>query len=256
MRRIALPLLALLLVAACSDGTPATPPNQQDQAASKAAPKAGAGCADAAAAGKQAAFSTPAGTELVGVELGTGAKGVVLAHQNESDLCEWLPYGKRLAERGYRVLAFDFAGDGGSGPHAGDDRLDDDVVAAATHLRGAGVTDIVLMGASKGGTASLAAAVALTPAPVAVVTLSAPTLFAGISAADAVPQLKSPALFLAAENDHPFAEAAQQFDATATAAHQLFLPIGAEHGTGLLGGGQAKKVDELISAFLQQHAAP
>ncbi|MFF5232749.1 alpha/beta hydrolase [Dactylosporangium sp. NPDC000521] len=249
MRRFALPLLGLLLVTACSDGSPAAAP-------SAAEIKAGADCADLAAAGKQVRFATPAGTQLVGVELGTGAKGIVLAHQNESSLCEWLPYGKRLAERGYRVLAFDFAGDGGSGPHAGDDRLDDDVTAAAAHLRTRGANTIVLMGASKGGTASLAAAVALTPAPAAVITLSAPQLFAGISAADAVPRLKSPALFLAAENDHPFAEAAQQFAATApqSVAHEAFLPIGAEHGTGLLGGGQASKVDDLITSFLRQHA--
>ena len=251
MRRIMVPLLALLglLLAACADSAPKAAP-------SPTGPRAGSGCADLATAGRQAAFSTPAGTKLVGVELGAGSKGIVLAHQNNSDLCEWLVYGKRLADRGYRVLAFDFAGDGDSGPRQGADRLDDDVAAAATHLRAGGVTDVVLMGASKGGTASLAAAVTLTPAPVAVITLSAPELFAGVSAAAAVPRLTSPALFLAAENDHPFAEAAQQFDATApkNVPHQVLLSVGAEHGTGLLGGGQAGKVTALIEEFLQRHA--
>jgi len=248
MRRALVPLLALLL-AACSSGAPAAEPSPD-------APKAGSGCADLASRGKQARFTTPAGTRLVGVELGAGAKGVVLAHQNASDLCEWLLYGERLAGRGYHVLAFDFGGDGDSDAHRGDDRLDDDVVAAATHLRAGGVTDVVLMGASKGGTAALAAAVALVPAPAAVVTLSAPKLFSGVSAADAVPRLTSPALFLSGESDHPFAEAAQEFDATApkTVAHQVFLPIGGEHGTGLLAGGQAKKVNDLIDAFLKEHA--
>jgi dienelactone hydrolase len=219
-------------------------------------PRAGSHCKDLADLGKQARFATPAGTQLVGVELGTGAKGVVLAHQNASNLCEWLLFGKRLADLGYRVLAFDFGGDGDSGPQRGDDRLDDNVVAAATHLRGAGVTDVVLMGASKGGTASLSAAVTLNPAPAAVVTLSAPKVFGGISAEEAVPQLKSPALFLAAENDQPFAEAAQAFEATApkSVPHQLFLSIGTEHGVAILGGGQAKKVTDLIETFLKDHA--
>ncbi|GAB3833513.1 alpha/beta hydrolase [Dactylosporangium cerinum] len=248
MRRTLVPLFVLLL-AGCSDAAPAADP-------SSAPLKAGSQCADAAAHGKAVRFTTPAGTRLVGIELGAGPKGVVLAHQNQSNLCEWLPFGERLAGLGYHVLAFDFGGDGDSEGHLGDDRLDDDVTAAAAHLRAGGASAIVLIGASKGGTASLAAAVTLSPPPAAVVTLSAPTLFAGISAGEAVPRLASPALFLAAENDHPFAEAAQEFAATApkTVPHEVFLSIGAEHGTGLLGGGQAKKVTDLIDAFLKEHA--
>lgn len=248
MRRTAV-LSLVLLLAACTDGSPTV-------ASSPEGPRAGSHCKELADLGKQARFATPAGTQLVGVELGTGTKGVVLAHQNGSDLCEWLPFGKRLADQKYRVLAFDFGGDGDSDPHRGDDRLDDDVVAAATHLRATGVTDVVLMGASKGGTASLSAAVTLDPAPVAVVTLSAPKVFEGVSAEESVPRLKSPALFLAAGNDQPFADAAQSFDATApkTLPHQLFLSIGAEHGTALLAGGQGKKVTELIEIFLKDHA--
>jgi pimeloyl-ACP methyl ester carboxylesterase len=248
MRRIAV-LSFVLLLAACSSGSPTASPSPEG-------PKAGSRCTGLADAGRRVAFTTPAGTELVGVALGTGAKGVVLAHQNGSNLCEWLPYGKHLAELGYRVLAFDFGGDGDSGPHRGDDRLDDDVLAASAYLRADGVKDVVLMGASKGGAASLAAAVTLSPAPVAVISLSAPKLFGGVSAGEAVPRLASPALFLAAENDQPFADAAQEFDATApkTVPHQVFLAIGAEHGTALLAGGQAKKVTELIEAFLKEHA--
>src|SRR5690349_6838581 len=98
MRRTLVPLLALLL-AACSDGSPAPEPSPDG-------PRAGSGCADIASHGKQARFATPAGTRLVGIELGAGPKGVVLAHQNASNLCEWLPYGERLAGRGYHVLAF------------------------------------------------------------------------------------------------------------------------------------------------------
>jgi pimeloyl-ACP methyl ester carboxylesterase len=252
MRRVMAPVFVLLLLAACSTADPKPGPS----AAASGAPRAGSGCPDLAAQGRPVAFSTPAGTRLAGIELGGGTTGIVLAHQNQSSLCEWILHGKRLAERGYRVLAFDFAGDGDSGSPSGDDRLDDDVVAAATHLRGTGTTNIVLMGASKGGAASLAAAVTLSPPPAAVVTLSAPKLFAGVSAAEAVPQLKSPALFLCGESDQPFADAAQEFDAAApkSVPHQVFLPIGGEHGTGLLAGGQAKKVNDLLDGFLAQHA--
>ena len=47
---------------------------------------------------------------LVGVELGCGPRGVVLAHQGASDLCIWIPYARSLAARGYRVLVFDHRG--------------------------------------------------------------------------------------------------------------------------------------------------
>jgi hypothetical protein len=80
------------LVTACSGDS--EPP------AEKAEPNlAGATCPGDAAAGTKVAFTAGDGAALVGIELGQGRTGVVLAHQNSSDLCEWLPYGKRLADK-------------------------------------------------------------------------------------------------------------------------------------------------------------
>jgi len=221
--------------------------------------RAGARCEALAADGRQARFTAADGTKLAGVELGRGKTGVVLAHQNQSDLCEWLPFGKQLAGRGYHVLAFDFAGDGASDTHpAGAGLLADDVLAAAAHLRGLGAADIVLMGASKGGAASLAAAVALQPPAVAVVSLSAPATFSGADAASAVPKLKTPVLYLATSNDHPFAETAQElYDATpATTERAIFVGIGGEHGTGLFASPEATKIKAEIDKLLAAHAPP
>jgi dienelactone hydrolase len=248
-------LAAVLAVAGCGGGSKAgAGPSPTDDGR-----RAGAKCESLAAAGKQARFKATDGTQLAGVELGAGKTGVVLAHQNMSDLCEWLPYGKLLADRGYRVLAFDFAGDGASSTHLGGaGLLADDVLAATAHLRGLGVTDIVLMGASKGGAASLAAAVALQPPPAAVVSLSAPATFSGADAASAVPKLKTPVLYLATENDHPFAETAKElYDATpATTERAIFVGIGSEHGTGLLASPEATKIKAEIDKLLAAHAPP
>ena len=63
-------------------------------------------------------FRASDGVRLIGVELGRGPRVVILAHSGASDLCSWLPYGRTLASRGYRVLAFDQRGFGSSG-HAG-----------------------------------------------------------------------------------------------------------------------------------------
>jgi pimeloyl-ACP methyl ester carboxylesterase len=56
---------------------------------------------------------------------------------------------------GYRALVFDFRGY---------NRLDDDVVAAVAELRRRGVTKVVLVGSSMGGTAVLLAATRIRPA--------------------------------------------------------------------------------------------
>ena len=37
---------------------------------------------------------------------------MILAHQSEGDLCDWAPYARRLASRGYFVLPIDFRGYG------------------------------------------------------------------------------------------------------------------------------------------------
>src|SRR5262249_62042229 len=75
-------------------GTPTVP------ASSPPVPLAGVGCPSEAAGGRPVGF----GAGLGGLVLGTGRTGVVLAHQSDGDVCQWLPYGKSLAQRGYKVL--------------------------------------------------------------------------------------------------------------------------------------------------------
>jgi dienelactone hydrolase len=88
------------------------------------------------------------------VVLGQGRRGLVLAHQRGGDLCEWVPIARSYARLGYRTLVFDFHDQ---------DRLDDDVVAAVAELRRRGVTRVVLVGSSMGGTAVLVAATRIQP---------------------------------------------------------------------------------------------
>jgi pimeloyl-ACP methyl ester carboxylesterase len=54
------------------------------------------------------------GTQLIGLQLGSGPRGVVLSHGHRSSVCEWLPQARRLARAGYRVLVFDHRNAGSS----------------------------------------------------------------------------------------------------------------------------------------------
>jgi pimeloyl-ACP methyl ester carboxylesterase len=146
-----------LLAGACLN------PSRTDQASRLTTPSSGARadkpCLREVGPARPVRNRTAAGAVLAGVVMGRGRSGIAFAHGRGGDLCEWLPYARRFARQGYRVLAFDFAGFGDSRPGSGADaRLDTDVVAAAGQLRRLGAEKIVLVGSSMGGTAALAAA--------------------------------------------------------------------------------------------------
>ena len=121
-----------------------------------------------------------------------------------------------------------------------------------------GVTDIVLMGASKGGTAIVAAGAAISPAPKALVSLSGPAQFNGADALAAAPKLTSPVLYVAGSDDAGFAFAAERLGkATPPAVRRGVLIVpGAQHGTSLLGGEGFEKVTAAIESLLAKDAPP
>ena len=208
--------------------------------------------------GKQVWFTDEAGASIGGVELGNGTTGVVLAHEAEADSCNWLPYGSTLAAAGYRVLAFDFSGAGVSPDLPDNDSHDGNVLGALAFLRHEGVTKVVLMGASMGGTASLLAASKASPPVAGVVSLSAPLAYEGMSASGAVAKLAVPALFAAAEDDADFPFAARTlYDATPGSAKTLLIAQGIPlHGTALLAPGldETVKIQAAVEDFLKAHA--
>jgi pimeloyl-ACP methyl ester carboxylesterase len=195
--------------------------------------------------GGEQAFSFPAADgPTAGVVLGRGRTGMVLGHQAGSDLCEWLPRARELAKQGRQVLAFDF------GPSA---HITQDMVAAAAELRRRGVTRMVLVGSSMGGTAAIAAAAEITPLVAGVVSLSGPEEYQGADAATAAPKLRVPVLFVAAEDDPPFDDAARAlYKAVPGHDKQLVILEGGGHGTSLLDfGDQAPRLRKLLDRFLQ-----
>lgn len=212
--------------------------------------------ASACAGPGEVRFRATDGTRLHGRRFGRGTTAVVLAHQYRADLCQWVKYARRLAAQGYLVLAFDFRNNGRSQQvgygRAG--RLAGDVAAAARYVRSKGAKKVLLVGASMGGSAVLAAAANIRPAVAGVVSLSGPRNFGGANAEAAVPKLRVPVLYVAAKDDGggSFAEDARWlFERTPASDKQLEILEGSSHGVSLVifpGPGRT-----LLEQFLKSH---
>ncbi|MFD0272605.1 alpha/beta hydrolase family protein [Kitasatospora sp. NPDC127111] len=172
---------------------------------------------------------------------GPAKVAVVFSHQKGGSLCEFLPYFPAFTKAGYAVLAAEVPGSPAT-----------DLPSAVKWLGAKGVTKVVLVGASKGGTGSLVAAAAPSPLPVAaVVSLSGPAKYQGDDADKAVRTSQVPEFFGAEENDSPFARDAEELYAAAVApAKALKVYPGGNHGAALLADGALPDV----LAFLAQHA--
>jgi pimeloyl-ACP methyl ester carboxylesterase len=184
--------------------------------------------------------------------VGSGKRGVVLGHQNQSYLCSWFPFADQLAAAGYTVLALDFRGFGSSSAWDADKpkSLDLDMLAGAAFLRSQGVTTIVLGGASMGGAAAIIAAATKPTGVVGVFSVSAPSIFGSLNALTAARGVRVPSLFIAAVNDSEFATAAQQLhDAVPAKTGTVKMVPGSAHGTLLVDSDPA--VPAAILTFVQ-----
>lgn len=203
-------------------------------------------------------FRTAAGAMLVGVVLGRGRTGLVLAHGRGGDLCEWLPRAQGFAKQGVQALAFDFEGFGDSRPGSGPDTgIVTDVVAAAKQLRRRGADKIVLIGSSMGATAVLAAATRIHPPVAGVVSLSGPGAFGAVNAWAAMPRLRVPVLFVSADDDQPFLGAARAMYRKVRVDDKRLLIVRRGHGSVILAyPEQGPKVLAAIRRFIAITATP
>jgi alpha/beta superfamily hydrolase len=219
-----------------------------------------AGTTEAPQAGSRAvAFHASDGTRLEGRVFGSGSVGVVLAHMFPADQRSWWPFAGTLADDGYRVLTFDFRGycPGGNAGCSGGSKdipkISEDVAAAASYLRNAGATRVMLIGASMGGTASLLAAAQPEVDPSAIVTLSAPLSFEGLTIDPTTLQnVEAPKLFIAGNGDATAAQAAQQLYDQALGSRRVEIVPTDDHGTDLLTGTRGEEVQKLITTYLAQ----
>jgi pimeloyl-ACP methyl ester carboxylesterase len=202
-------------------------------------------------------FNAADGTKLVGHRFGKGSTAVILTHQSEGDLCDWLPYAKRLAARGYFVFPIDFRGYGFSDvPAAGPYRYAQDIAAAVKAVRKLGKRKVFVVGASMGGIAAVVAGASVSPPLAGVVSVSSPARFRGLDGIKAGPRLRVPVLYLAATADD---NAGYDFSKDATALHRaaaskrkrLELLPGPLHGIALVGG--SARARTAVESFLKSN---
>lgn len=129
------------------------------------------------------------------------------------------------------------------------------MAAAVTQLRRRGVTRVVLVGLSMGGTAVLVAAARIRPPVAGVVSLSGPAEFGDMDASAAVARLRVPALFMAARADGPFAAAARGlYRAAGTRDKRLVVLSSAAHGTNMLQfGAEGVAARAVVRRFVEAH---
>ena len=199
-------------------------------------------CATKAEKASAMRFFADDDTQLLGVVVGSGPRGVVLAHGQNLSFCEWLPYARELAATGYRVLAYNSRSGIG---------VDADIPATVEALRRTGSPHVIVMGSSAGAIAALIGSTALASAPAAVVSLSAPASFGPLNALQAVTRLRAPTFFAASENNDPFVGDARALYAASVAPDKrLEILPGAAHGSAMLSDPAFRA---RVEAFIASH---
>ena len=216
---------SFLLLAGCGGGDDGTA-DGDGAAASSAAEVENFGCLTPAEAKTgYLAFPSSEGQDVEAFATGEGGTALILAHQSDGTVCQWVPEARDLAEDGYRVIAVDSAGSDVA-----------ELTAAVAYARAHGAAKVLLVGASKGGTAVLTSAGSITPPVDAVVALSAPGIYTGMDALGAVPDLAMPVFYMASEGDTDFAASTKELSKASTRAAENVLHIvgGVNHGVSML----------------------
>jgi alpha-beta hydrolase superfamily lysophospholipase len=196
-------------------------------------------------------FPAADGTKLVGHRFGSGRTAVVLVHERNGSLCQWVPYAKRLAGLGYTAFGLDLRGNGDSQSrnYPANQRYGGDVAAAVKEVRRLGARKVFLVGASVGGSAAINAAANARPLVDGVVSVSGAADLA--DAIGSVSRVQVPSLFVAGAGDTDFANDARRLYAASTAQDKTLevLPGAYEHGTQLVAA--SSRVRSLIETFLR-----
>ena len=181
-------------------------------------------------------FSAIDGVQIEGSMFGMGRVGVVLGHGSDGDQRDWWNFAETLARQGFAALAIDYRSycPGGAAGCSGEGSTADawkDMIGGARYLTRHGVTRVVLMGSSMGGTASVVAAAQPGAGVAGAVSLSGAVECCGMTADKRVVRtIDVPLLFVAGRFDSGFVASTRRWGRWAGSSADTVIVGSGEHG--------------------------
>lgn len=181
-------------------------------------------------------LTTQDGVHLSVLEVGTGPRAVVLSHEQGYSICSWVGFAQELADAGYHVMTFDYRNHGASQVSEDNDHIDRDLQVVVDEMHRRGGREILLGGASCGGTASAVVA-ARDPRRVGLLVLSSPAQCSSLDGEAAVATITQPSFFAVSPGDMQGAvqdEVERLYAASAATDKHLQIDPSGRHGTEML----------------------
>ena len=200
----------------------------------------------------EVSFSTPDGIVLAGNVFGSGDTTVVLSHSEAVDQTSWWPFARILRDKGYKVLTYDFRGYRDSTGDMELGRAGIDLDSAVDFILSDGASKVFLIGSGIGGTASLG--VGIREEIAGVITLSTSPISNSLNVIENIPNISSPKLFLASEQDLFNARSLDLFEQISVAPKERHKIEGQSQGTNMLLGNNGPLVKGLIVDFLRRYS--
>jgi esterase/lipase len=187
-------------------------------------------------------LTTSDGVYLSALVLGSGSKGVLLAHEQGYNICSFLDIGTELADSGYLVVIPEYRNHGASQNFPEDNQnIDRDADAALSELKRLGAQKVFLAGASCGGTTAIIAGVRQELPVEGLIILSSPAQCGPHDAIPSVKKMKAPSLFVFSPGDYGGSiekEVRKLYQASGATDKELIVDPSGYHGTDMFRRGE------------------
>ncbi|MFC4598112.1 alpha/beta hydrolase [Cohnella hongkongensis] len=206
---------------------------------------------------KATTLTTSDGVHLSALVLGSGDKGVLLAHEQGYNICSFVDMGTELADSGYLVVIPEYRNHGASQNYPEDNQnIDRDADAALSELNRLGAKKVFLAGASCGGSTAIIAGVRQELPIEGLMILSSPAQCGPLDAIPSVKKIKAPSLFVFSPGDYGGSiekEVRQLYQASGAADKELIVDESGYHGTDMYHRGeQGETLKSRLIDFVKQ----
>ncbi|HLF27769.1 MAG TPA: alpha/beta hydrolase [Anaerolineae bacterium] len=230
-----------ILIAACAPtATPPATPTTVPESTGAPAPVV-ASTSTATPASVPVSFASSAGETINGALYGHSSQAIILSNMDTNSPASWNPLVSKLAPHGYMLLTYKYS-------RGGDARVDD-LRDALTFIRDQGATEIILIGASRGGVNTLRVTVdpKFNTDIIAIAVLSAPLHLGGatIYSEAELRALEIPKLLINSEQDAWANDTREMYELLVEPKEMHFYP-GSAHGAAIF----AENEDDLVQRLI------